>query len=1378
MSKQMAKRLEKQIKEAQKLVVKQPESAQYRKSLGALLTDKGELEKAKEQLDKAIHLKSDDHEAYSVLGKVLYNLGDYNAAVTCLKKSLEIKPGYHKSAHYLSYLLYNSNKPKEALAYIGQACLEQPKHPGYLITYGNILESLHRYEEAAEKFKQSLSIESDKYFAWNNLGNIYKQLGRMEDALYYYSQAFKVNPQSDIAYSNKITILHYIPSYSLEETAKECRDWDRYFNKVTPVRAEAQDKSADRKLRIGLISDGFRRHPVGYMITSVMEEIANYNYELFFYPTNYDADSLTERLHKVAAKWQEIKPLGVEQTENLIREDQIDILIDLAGHNSGNRMLAIAKEPAPVIMKWVGGLINTTGVKAIDYLISDHIETPSGIDEHYVENLIRLPDDYICYNSPGYAPNVASLPASVNGYITFGCFNNPTKINPDIVAVWAEILLAVPDSRMFLKGMQFSSDDLKKRVTTLFGECGVPGDRLIIEGPSAHQQLLESYHKVDIALDPWPYSGGLTTCEALLMGVPVITMPGPTFAGRHSATHLVNAGLGELVADTWEAYKQCAIGLASDLDSLSIIRKGLRQQLLDSPVCDAKRFARHLNTALRAAWQRYCEGKAPAALTFEQGGDAYFEGDANPVEILCSEPIESGQPDRFSWELPGKIVVIDNSSKLIREDRFNRLRQVNAFGFVAFDPGSRIDNPAQFEGSDDVQLFQHASLGNGEPSTLYACLDEKFSSTLDPLPIEQQHGANPQGAKVLAKLPINTISLDSINGLESLDWLILDDLSDAAAILENGVKALKETLVIQVRIAFSPTHHRQPNIAEIQHWMARHGFRFYRFNDQQHLSHLPESIPAERRQGTELQSAEAIFLPSHERMTELNDNQSAKLAFLLHTVYGIKDIAYAVLKKVSEEKADSYLRAEGFLKEFHSKELNKAGESNDVEKFKNYKGAINDKIIFVVGCGHSGTTLMASLLGAHPEVYTIEHETYWFLNRPFIEIEYPIEKRKCLEEGKSIVCEKTPRHVHKIKEMKERFPNARFVAMVRAGKDNVASLKKRMISTLGSEKSSLKYGVERWINDNETLLSLLDKDFLHVVKYEDLVTKKEFVMKEVLSFLDLEYTDDVFDFYKKGYQWFGVKDAKETTGEEGYRHLQLRAWQMTQPIKDNRGAWQKILSEKEARLVEERTKPLMNALYSPEDELEVKVPTDPHMSPAERQLFKASLKQASRYFEFGSGGSTVWAVAEGLAVKGVESDAKWISALKEKLGEKCQVDTVDIGPTKEWGFPVSLENSEKFPAYSKAIQKHKQSFDLVLVDGCFRVACTMAAIQHILEHSEDPQEARIFIHDFWNRPHYHAVLPFLDTLEKVESAGLFRVSESVKKEDVVDVLEQYSRQPH
>lgn len=375
---------------------------------------------------------------------------------------------------------------------------------------------------------------------------------------------------------------------------------------------------------------------------------------------------------------------------------------------------------------------------------------------------------------------------------------------------------------------------------------------------------------------------------------------------------MINAGMPELVVSSWEEYRERVLELASDLDSLATIRQHLRQVLLESPVCDASRFAKHFTDAMRAIWQRHCEGKQPAALTFDKMGLAKFEDEETPVNVVYAESMESGAVG-FNWSLPSKIIALDNGSKLVVEKGIDTLRQLNSFGIVAFDPASQVINAERFEGSKDVQVFTHAVLGDGNPATLYSCLDPALSSTLEPLPMAQQHGANSAGTNVLAKLPINTIALDSIEGLESLDWLILDDLSDATAILENGEKALKDTLIIQVRIAFQPTHKRQPNLAETQHWMSRHGFRLYRFNNQQYLSHLPDSVPAEIRQATELQSADVVFLPSHERLAELNAGQRSKLAFLLHTVYGIKDMVYELLVDESEGHAEAYLLEEGFL---------------------------------------------------------------------------------------------------------------------------------------------------------------------------------------------------------------------------------------------------------------------------------------------------------------------------------------------------------------------------------------------------------------------------------------------------------------------------------
>jgi len=867
-----------------------------------------------------------DAKDYAKYSEASYFLGLYDEAEEYLLKGYEVEKRNPGICYGLAYLLSKKGKSEDALIFAEEACQLKPKEGEYLSLKGNILMSLHRYNDALSCYEKGVSINPNSFALHNNLGNVLNSLGRLEESLGVYKKAITLPGSTSLAWSNYLTTAHYHPEISEAKLQEICMEWGRSFDFPETKEFNVLLKK-EKKIRIGMISDGFRSHPVGHMIIAALESCSSCQFDFYFYSSNNHCDDVTERFKNIASKWKVIDHLEDSEFCSQIVSDCIDIFVDLSGHNSGNRMMAVAMRAAPLQVKWVGGLINTTGVKAIDYLISDSVETPLGVDDRYVENLIRLPDDYICYSPPAYVPLVSDLPAIKNGFVTFACFNNGKKINDVVISRWAEILHRVPSSKLYLKSIQFESKEMKDKIKLKIKELGISAGRLIIEGPSRHRELLASYENVDIALDPWPYSGGLTTCEALLMGVPVITLPGPTFAGRHSATHLVNAGMPELVVNSWEEYQERAISLASDLDSLATIRQHLRQVLLESPVCDATRFSRHFTDAMRAIWQRHCEGKQPTALTFDKTGQAQFTDEETPVDVIYAENFET-EVDEFSWSLPSKIIALDNGSELIRQQSLVSLRKLKAFGIVSFDPASRVENPNQFEGSDDVQVFPHAVLGNGATATLYSCLDPALSSTLEPLPMEHQHGTSSAGTNVLAKLPINTIALDSIEGLESLDWLILDDLSDATVILENGEKALKDTLVIQVRIAFQPTHKRQPNLAEIQHWMSRHGFRFYRFNNQQHLSHLPDSVPAEIRQATELQSADAVFLPTHERLAELNENQRSKLAFLLHTVYGIKDMAYKVLAEIDANKAEKYLLEERLLKASSGEAISSNLESN------------------------------------------------------------------------------------------------------------------------------------------------------------------------------------------------------------------------------------------------------------------------------------------------------------------------------------------------------------------------------------------------------------------------------------------------------------------
>lgn len=874
------------LAQLQRLSEQRPNDPQVLKDLGNLQLA-GEPERALGSFEQALRLLPDEPEALELVAKAAQKLGQADRALELVLKALRINEDFVAGHHRLATLYFEKGQFAKALPSIDRALEMAPQDGRMLSRKGLILNRLERHSEAIAVFDALIQREPGDYSHWNNAANLYKDIGQLATADTYYQKAVTLAKRKDVLpYSNRLTSLHYDPTRSRDYIFDVCKEWQSRFGpKSVPPRPDVQDRTPDRRLRIGLVSDGLRQHPVGNMIVGVLEKLPRHQFELFAYSTSQVCDHLTRRIQAVTQQWLGIKHMDDPALAQRVRDDGIDILIDLCGHNAGNRMGAMALQPAPLLVKWVGGLINTTGLDAIDYLLTDRIESPEGEDAYYTEKLIRLPDDYICYDPPPYTPDIRPLPALANGYVTYGCFNNPTKVNDVLLARWAELMRATPTSRLLLKGGAFGNSELRAHVHRVMAAQGITEERVLIEGPVGHKTLLETYNRIDIALDPWPYSGGLTTCEALLMGVPVVTFPGPTFAGRHSATHLFNAGLPELVVNSWEHYQQRVIELASDLESLKRIRGHLRDVLMKSPVCDSQRFAKHFASAMRAIWQRYCEGKSAAALTLDAEGQARFEGETSPVEL--QHPAEAAKAPDFSFKFQGKVVTLDHGGTLLASAQFVALQKTAAFSTVAFDPASRIDNARQLAQLGELHYYPHAALGNGQPATLYACLDPAMSATLAPL----------TASGVLTKLPLPTLKLDAINGLPPVDWLLLDNLNDSLAVVEHGQRTLADTLLVQARVNFVPTHEHQADVGLISRCLARRGFSFYRLNNlqnQENASHLV--------------SADALFLPDATRMAALSDNQRLKLAFLLHTAYGAHDVASELLSAIDPELAAQYVK--------------------------------------------------------------------------------------------------------------------------------------------------------------------------------------------------------------------------------------------------------------------------------------------------------------------------------------------------------------------------------------------------------------------------------------------------------------------------------------
>jgi predicted O-linked N-acetylglucosamine transferase (SPINDLY family) len=352
-------------------------------------------------------------------------------------------------------------------------------------------------------------------------------------------------------------------------------------------------------LRIGFVSGDLKSHPVGYFLEGLLAQLQSSSIELFAYPTVSTEDELTRRLKAFFHKWSPLTSLDDMGAAQKIHSDDIHILIDLSGHTANNRLPVFAWRPAPIQVSWLG-YFASTGLPEMDYILGDPYVTPHEEADHFSEKIWQLPETYLCFTPPDLDLKVAPLPACSNGFITFGCFNSLSRMTDEIVSVRAEILHAVPDSKLFLKDKQLDHESGRNRVLSRFEAVDIAADRLILEGRSPREKYLECYDRVDIALSPFPYGGGTTSVEGLWMGVPVITKKGNHFLSHLGESIAHSSGLSDWIASDQEEYVAKAVAYASNLEALSELRNGMRERILSTPLFDTPRFALHFEQAVSA----------------------------------------------------------------------------------------------------------------------------------------------------------------------------------------------------------------------------------------------------------------------------------------------------------------------------------------------------------------------------------------------------------------------------------------------------------------------------------------------------------------------------------------------------------------------------------------------------------------------------------------------------------------------------------------------------------------------------------------------------------------------------------------------------------
>jgi predicted O-linked N-acetylglucosamine transferase (SPINDLY family) len=593
-------------------------------------------------------------------------LGHWLAVEALCRQVLELNPHDAASWHHLSIAHFEQGRRPDAEASSRRAIAENASQSAFWLHLGNILFQSERFDEAAAAYRQSLSLDPSDPTAWNNLGSAehlqkhwaaaqqayesslalapaqldarlkladvherclsfpaaeqiarqlvaeyagcadaWSLLGRVQLALAKQHDAIaslrraveiELSPQR---HSRMLQAMQYAKDVSPSTLLAEHRNWDQIH--AAPMLPLPSAMSAGPSLRIGFISSDLGLNPVAHMVLPLLKAVDKRHCQITCYFDNSVEDDFTLQFREAADHWRPTYGLSDEALANQIRADKIDVLVDLMGH-AGNRLLVFARKPALTQITWFG-YVGTTGMTAMDYLLADRFHVPPGEENQYVETVLRMPHGYACYGPPVDAPPVAELPAFSADHVTFGCFNNPAKWTRRMLDVWSQVLQRVPTARLLLKYYGLHDPQSQDRFRSQFAAHGIDPNRILFEGWSPHAELLAAYNRVDLALDTQPYSGGVTTCEALWMGVPTITYPGATFAGRHSTSHLANAGYGQFVACDAADYVELAAGWANRLDELAAIRSTTREQARRSPLCDAKQFAADFLTVVRRAWQ-------------------------------------------------------------------------------------------------------------------------------------------------------------------------------------------------------------------------------------------------------------------------------------------------------------------------------------------------------------------------------------------------------------------------------------------------------------------------------------------------------------------------------------------------------------------------------------------------------------------------------------------------------------------------------------------------------------------------------------------------------------------------------------------------------
>jgi len=577
----------------------------------AALFELARYDDAREAAEQLVVDAPERPETYLNLGNVLVHTGKAKQAIKQYQKALELRPGYPEAHFNLASLLGSRDDLVAAIGYLER----QIKERGESVQNMGMLAAAHQaaghLTEAEALCRRIFEKQPDNIMALITMGSCLSSGGDSAASLPLYQRIVELDPNQASMGSNVLFECSNISKIGREELFRRHCEWAEHFEEPlqAPADFSTRDRDPGRKLRIGYVSADFMLHPVGFLLSDVLRFHDKRAFEVYCFSMVVRAEEVLPQLREGAEHWEDIFFVSDAELVDMIREAEIDILVDLSGHTAHHRLLAFARRPAPVQVEWIG-YFHSTGMKSLDYFITDPYTTPPGSGQLFSETPLYMPHSRFCYGPPAHSPEVAPSPVEKSGSITFGSFNRLPKLTDAVVIAWARILDAVPGSRLVIKAGPLADTTVKDRLTNRFARQGIPGDRLDLRESSTHAEMLAQYGDIDIALDPFPFNGGMTTLEALWMGVPVVTIAGNSVVSRQTVSALSNSGLADQLAFAdVDAYIQGAVALANDHAQLAKLRREMRPRMAASPVCQPEQFVRDLEALYRRMWAAWCRGE-------------------------------------------------------------------------------------------------------------------------------------------------------------------------------------------------------------------------------------------------------------------------------------------------------------------------------------------------------------------------------------------------------------------------------------------------------------------------------------------------------------------------------------------------------------------------------------------------------------------------------------------------------------------------------------------------------------------------------------------------------------------------------------------------